>query len=124
MCACPMIVCVCVYAPRAADVDGHKDPFEVIMVLPGGPGPLPLLLIPHGGPHSAFSTAFIAKHAFFASQGIAVCAVNYRGSLGFGTQPLTALLGVWLCVAVCVERGNKDHCLSGSGWVLLYLFSC
>ena len=56
----------------------------------GLPG-LPLLVIPHGGPHAAFSTVMVASHAVYASLGYAVLLVNYRGSTGYGDAELTSL---------------------------------
>ncbi len=44
----------------------------------------PLLLCPHGGPHSVFSADFFPLYAGFAALGYVVAMVNYRGSLCFG----------------------------------------
>lgn len=54
---------------------------------------LPLLVMPHGGPHSAFSAAFVPSFAFLAQLGYALLAVNFRGSTGFGEAPLASLPG-------------------------------
>ncbi len=44
---------------------------------------LPLIVVPHGGPHSAFTTSFTAPYAFLALHlNAVVLLVNYRGSLG------------------------------------------
>ncbi|CAM9358885.1 unnamed protein product [Discosporangium mesarthrocarpum] len=60
----------------------------------GSSPPYPLVVVPHGGPHGAFSTAFIPGYAFLcASQGLALLLVNYRGSTGYGTTPLDSLPG-------------------------------
>ena len=50
----------------------------------------PLLVVPHGGPHSATTVAYSASLAFLASRGYAVLAVNYRGSVGFGQRALNS----------------------------------
>ncbi len=43
--------------------------------------PPPLLVVPHGGPHSVFSSAFLAPYYFICvSAQVAVLFVNYRGS--------------------------------------------
>jgi acylaminoacyl-peptidase len=58
------------------------------------PGVLPpLTVMVHGGPHSAFSTAFSASALLCSLSGSCVVLVNYRGSLGFGRAPLESLLG-------------------------------
>lgn len=50
-----------------------------------GAGPLPLVLLPHGGPHNvADSWFFDADAQFLASRGYAVLQVNFRGSGGRG----------------------------------------
>ncbi len=56
-------------------------------------GGLPLLLVPHGGPHAAFTTGWSPHHAFLAAQGVAVLAVNFRGSTGYGEEALASLPG-------------------------------
>ena len=53
----------------------------------------PCVVVPHGGPHAACVAGFTASLAFLASQGYAVLQCNYRGSIGFGQQDLTSLLG-------------------------------
>ena len=45
----------------------------------------PLLVISHGGPTSAASSALSLDRAFFTSRGIAVVDVDYRGSTGLRT---------------------------------------
>lgn len=51
----------------------------------------PIILFPHGGPHTANAPTFMIAPAFFASIGYAVLYVNYRGSLGFGKKYVDAL---------------------------------
>ncbi|MFI8683377.1 S9 family peptidase [Brevundimonas diminuta] len=57
--------------------------------------PLPLLLIPHGGPHARDSYGFDEKAQFYASRGYAVLRVNYRGSIGFGKAFRSAAYRQW-----------------------------
>ncbi|KAL8591404.1 hypothetical protein ACOMHN_022210 [Nucella lapillus] len=79
----------------------HKDydylDFEAILYLPLKEGKddakPPLVLFPHGGPHSSFSCDFMLNPAVFALCGFAVLCVNYRGSLGFGQDSISSLLG-------------------------------
>ncbi|KRZ03480.1 Acylamino-acid-releasing enzyme, partial [Trichinella zimbabwensis] len=57
-------------------------------------GQYPLILWPHGGPHSTYTTAYSFMAAFFVSVGFAVLRVNYRGSLGFGEKFVNCLGGL------------------------------
>jgi dipeptidyl aminopeptidase/acylaminoacyl peptidase len=54
----------------------------------------PLIVVPHGGPHSCMTTSYVASYAFLALRlGAAVLHVNYRGSTGFGQDSIDALPG-------------------------------
>ncbi|CAH1722220.1 unnamed protein product [Aphis gossypii] len=53
----------------------------------------PLIVWPHGGPHSASLDSFIADAAFFVQIGFAVLFINYRGSIGLGKDYVESLLG-------------------------------
>lgn len=53
----------------------------------------PLMVIPHGGPHSVILTTFFHVHAAFVRLGYTVVLVNYRGSNAFGEAGIHALLG-------------------------------
>lgn len=77
----------------------------------------PLIVMGHGGPTSATSTAFNAQIQFWTSRGFAVVDVNYRGSTGYGRGYHQALNGGWgvVDVADCVaaaryliEQGRVD----------------
>ena len=52
-----------------------------------------LIVFPHGGPHSAFTTAFSKNVHAFASLGFSLLLVNYTGSLGLGRNSIHDLLG-------------------------------
>ncbi|ORY01930.1 alpha/beta-hydrolase [Basidiobolus meristosporus CBS 931.73] len=52
-----------------------------------------LILFPHGGPHSAFTTEYSAYAAGLASLGFGVAMINYTGSVGFGQSNIDALIG-------------------------------
>ncbi|KAH1012228.1 hypothetical protein HUJ05_011421 [Dendroctonus ponderosae] len=54
---------------------------------------VPLIVWPHGGPHSAFANYFILEAALFLSLGYAIVLVNYRGSIGSGNDSVEFLLG-------------------------------
>ena len=66
----------------SADESGCADIIESILLLPPITSvSIPLVLVPHGGPHSAFNTAFIPQYTYLSmSLGAAVLMVNYRGS--------------------------------------------
>ena len=76
------------YAPRNAD-----------FAAPEGEKP-PLLVICHGGPTGAASTAFDLSYQFWTSRGIAVADVDYGGSTGYGTAYRRRLNGNWGIVDV------------------------
>ena len=59
----------------------------------GAPRSVPLILWPHGGPHSAVPTVFFNEVHYFASMGLAVLFVNYRGSTGAGKDSVDSLPG-------------------------------
>src|SRR5919108_1301354 len=63
-----------------------------------GPGPQPLLVDIHGGPHNAWSPAFDTAHLYhetLAAQGWTILRLNPRGSDGYGEDFYTAVLGKW-----------------------------
>lgn len=87
--------------------DENNIPYESILLTPkstengvlgfeslGGSRKCPLIVVPHGGPHSCMTTTYVASYAFLALQlGAAILHVNYRGSTGFGQDSIEALLG-------------------------------
>ena len=54
---------------------------------------VPLIVWPHGGPHSVITTDFKTVVMFFCQLGFGVLFVNYRGSIGFGEENVRSLLG-------------------------------
>lgn len=61
----------------------------------GAAGPVPLVLVVHGGPHSRDAWGLSPTHQWLANRGYAVLSVNFRGSTGFGKRFLTASYGEW-----------------------------
>lgn len=54
---------------------------------PAKPGPKPLIVMPHGGPHGIYdSWGYDSEAQFLASRGYGVLQVNYRGSGGRGRK--------------------------------------
>jgi dipeptidyl aminopeptidase/acylaminoacyl peptidase len=54
------------------------------------PADRPLIVFPHGGPHSASRTGFNFTVEYFAAQGYAVFQPNFRGTAGYGRDFLDA----------------------------------
>jgi acylaminoacyl-peptidase len=59
----------------------------------------PTLLVPHGGPHTAYSSQFVMSISYLVTSGYNVITVNYRGSTGFGEDFVQSLPG---------NIGNQD----------------
>jgi len=49
-------------------------------------GPIPFILIPHGGPESQFRPYFVRNYQYFALNGFGILAPNVRGSSGYGKE--------------------------------------
>ncbi|KYO27826.1 acylamino-acid-releasing enzyme [Alligator mississippiensis] len=88
--------------------------FEAILLRPSQMTRMnkpPLVVVPHGGPHSVFVASWMLYPAVLCRMGFAVLLVNYRGSLGFGQDNIASLPG---------NVGSQDvqdvqHCVE---WVL------
>ncbi len=76
----------------------------------------PLLVVAHGGPTGAASTALSLNTQFWTSRGVAVAHVNYGGSTGYGRAYRQRLDGQWGVVDVedCV---NAARYLAAQGLV-------
>jgi dipeptidyl aminopeptidase/acylaminoacyl peptidase len=75
--------------------DGERIP--AYLTLPPTPlsGPLPAIVLPHGGPESRALQAFDPLVQFLAAQGYAVLQMNFRGSFGYGAAFAAAGVGQW-----------------------------
>ncbi|NWR37980.1 ACPH enzyme, partial [Tachuris rubrigastra] len=76
----------------------------------------PLVVMPHGGPHSVFTAGWMLYPAALCRVGFAVLLVNYRGSLGFGQDSVASLPGNVGTqdvrdVQLCVERVLQEEAL-------------
>jgi dipeptidyl aminopeptidase/acylaminoacyl peptidase len=67
--------------PRAADADQDGKPDA---------GPIPMVLLVHGGPWGRDEWGFDSTHQWLANRGYAVLSVNFRASTGFGKSFLNA----------------------------------
>jgi dipeptidyl aminopeptidase/acylaminoacyl peptidase len=70
----------------------------------------PLVVMIHGGPTSAASTALRMGIQYYTSRGVAVLDVNYRGSTGFGRRYREMLYGQW-------GVADVDDCCSGAEYL-------
>src|SRR5690606_8357772 len=88
-------------AVRWTSYDG--TPIEGFLLFPHGydpdGGPYPLIVMNHGGPHSASGYGFNFKNALFTANGYFVFLPNFRSSTGYGTAFKWGTWGGW---------GNND----------------
>ncbi|GCD96048.1 S9 family peptidase [Embleya hyalina] len=80
-------------------------------------GPLPTVLLIHGGPKAAYGEVFVTDAHILCGAGFGVLMVNPRGSRGYGVEFADAILGAWghddlddLMAAVdfAIDRGWAD----------------
>jgi dipeptidyl aminopeptidase/acylaminoacyl peptidase len=73
---------------------------------------VPLLLRIHGGPNAQDQHTFSTERQFFAANGYAVLAVNYRGSSGRGQKFSRAIFADWGHYEVEDLLAGVDHVIS------------
>jgi dipeptidyl aminopeptidase/acylaminoacyl peptidase len=73
---------------------------------------VPLLLRIHGGPNGQDQHSFSLERQFFAANGYAVLAVNYRGSAGRGQKFSRAIFADWGHYEVEDLQAGVDHVIS------------
>ena len=98
--------------------DDATQPIHALVLLPRYvEGKVPLVVVPHGGPHSCSTSTYVPGFALLASR-YAVVLPNYRGSTGFGQGPLTSLLGnigrmdvddVMACTQAVIDRYSDSR---------------
>ena len=83
----------CNYTVEHFARDGRE--YNGILVKPGdGIADLKTLIVwPHGGPHSVFTTQFKVEAYTFSRLGYSTLMVNYTGSLGLGADSIQSLIG-------------------------------
>lgn len=72
---------------------------------------VPFLLRIHGGPNSQDQHLFMAERQFFAANGYAVMAVNYRGSAGRGQKFSRGIFANWGVYEVQDLHAGVDHAI-------------
>jgi len=74
-----------------------------------GAAPRPLVVVAHGGPHSAFAATLSSNVAAMLARGYGVLLVNYRGSLGYGERSVNSLPGLagWRDVDDCDDARRE-----------------
>jgi dipeptidyl aminopeptidase/acylaminoacyl peptidase len=78
---------------RSWSFDGPGGRVHGFVVTPEGPGPFPLVLEIHGGPHWHWADAFSPLVQAWVDHGFAAALVNYRGSTGYGRAWRDAIVG-------------------------------
>ena len=74
-------------------------------------GPLPTIVLPHGGPWTRDRWGWDAEVQFLASRGFAVFQPNFRGSTGYGYAFAQAGFGEW-------GLGMQDDITDGVRWLI------
>ncbi|XP_056638015.1 acylamino-acid-releasing enzyme-like [Diorhabda sublineata] len=72
---------------------GDVCDFNAIYIGPksGNDKSVPLIVWPHGGPHSVFGTYLFLEEVMYLNHGFAMLLINYRGSLGSGQKSVEFL---------------------------------
>ncbi|XP_047529617.1 acylamino-acid-releasing enzyme-like isoform X2 [Vanessa atalanta] len=84
----------------------------------------PLVVWPHGGPHSAFCNAYSLEAAFFNALGFSTLQINYRGSTGYGDANMRCLMGniadydvrdCLIVLSILKDQNKAQNCLLYGG---------
>jgi dipeptidyl aminopeptidase/acylaminoacyl peptidase len=83
------------------------SPHNAAYTAPAGERP-PLIVVSHGGPTAAASSAFSLARQYWTSRGFALVDVDYRGSTGYGRAYREHLNGRWGIVDVtdCIDAAT------------------
>ncbi|KAG9411420.1 hypothetical protein AC1031_017060 [Aphanomyces cochlioides] len=82
-------------APLVSQVSSKAN-YEATLLLPSVEAPaggFPVVMDLHGGPHMPSEATYRPYFTFLAVLGFAVVRVSYRGSTGYGLDPLESLVG-------------------------------
>jgi len=91
--------------------DGLRIPAYLTMPVGREPGQLPLVLLPHGGPHARDSWQYDYWVQFLANRGYVVLQPNFRGSDGYGKDFLAKGFGQW-------GAGMQDDLTDAVNWLV------
>ncbi len=81
--------------PERFVISHHGVEVEGWVYLPPGDNRVPVLLNIHGGPASAYGYWFFDEFQVYAGAGYGVVALNPRGSHGYGSDHVKAIIGTW-----------------------------
>lgn len=82
-------------APVFPEIQDSNN-YEAILLIPSVECPengWPVVVDIHGGPNGVTPASYRPMYDYLCSLGYAVITVNYRGSVGFGINPLESLIG-------------------------------
>jgi dipeptidyl aminopeptidase/acylaminoacyl peptidase len=82
-------------APQRFTYDSDGTEIEGWVYLPDGEDRVPLLLNIHGGPATQYGYGFFDEFQIYAGAGYGVVATNPRGSTGYGSAHVRAVVGRW-----------------------------
>ncbi|MDJ0954737.1 MAG: S9 family peptidase [Acidimicrobiia bacterium] len=82
-------------APQRFTIDHDGVSVEGWVYLPPGDGDVPVLFNIHGGPASAYGYWFFDEFQVYAGAGYGVVATNPRGSHGYGSEHVRAIVHTW-----------------------------
>ena len=91
--------------------DGLEIPAFLTLPAGRGPGPLPFVVLPHGGPLARDTGQFDYMAQFFAALGYGVLQPQFRGSTGRGWSFEQAGYGQW-------GRKSQDDITDGTRWLI------
>jgi dipeptidyl aminopeptidase/acylaminoacyl peptidase len=81
--------------PQGFTIDHDGVTIQGWVYLPPGDDSVPLLVNIHGGPATQYDFGFFDEFQVYAGAGYGVVATNPRGSSGYGTDHLRAIVGEW-----------------------------
>ena len=81
--------------PEPFTIDHDGVSIQGWAYLPPGDASVPLLVNIHGGPAAQYGYGFFDEFQVYAGAGYGVVATNPRGSSGYGTEHVRAVVGQW-----------------------------